>query len=698
MVGVSGVIIILLLVNFSQATVVAKSHNEIISLDKKQEENLNVKPSSNPVSSSLPERDDFGVWIVINYDGVTRETKLDIDLETFCLMLNGGGWKYYLFSTEKNNDTEIGLQFTRTKIYVRGEGIDVIQTRFKVDTGSYTEEEYEVSIEIRFPFKLLKSSSYPIPVKSILPNKLLRFIWSLYHKPLIEGDESIFHLKIGFHSPEGEEGPHLIESRFFFGKNSIWDPMVFRLIVSPLIDHKFSLKYTATYLTTDSYGNEAFYRKFMVSFNPAAELQITSIPGEGKISYSFGIGSGEKTDVSFQAIGGKYSDITHHFILDPLPSYMSFDLTLLGEKSFLYESDETYDVTYIMDSMEEGNLVAVELTDLPKRMRVEWGLSIVDKLVDGLIDLDMSSDISRAALTLHGEENPVLEIKNFPKKLRVEGLLDIPQMRGFIRATKYSGRETTLRIPINYGKWSLTATLTLNNGGGEAFFDLPANGDTRVTLGLDTDNNILFGLTLTLMDTEENREVLTMGLEGLATDDFWLSFDTSHGLRNILWGGRVTKLVNLRVSINFKGLDVSFTGSWILGDSGSIELWINKPVEVTFANISNENFKIYGDISLNEDSYLKLEWKWGETGYFTVYTRKPIGDSLHFEVGYGPKMEGVYEYGIRINATGFLDIKRTIMWDTEDGHIPRIWILGDKPFPGEWDIWLLWKYKWYEVK
>ena len=36
---------------------------------------------------------------------------------------------------------------------------------------------------------------------------------------------------------------------------------------------------------------------------------------------------------------------------------MSFDLTILGERSFKYESENKYTVKYIMDSIDQGNLV-----------------------------------------------------------------------------------------------------------------------------------------------------------------------------------------------------------------------------------------------------------------------------------------------------------------------------------------------------
>lgn len=677
--------------------------------------------SANEVQKKNVFVNEFGVWVHTKYDGFSDEIKLDIDLMTFRLMLNGGGWKYYSLSLGDTNDTIIGLQFVRTKIFLESEKtfVDVVETQFTMETQCDTTCDFEVSLEVRFPFSLLEAKSrlldwmffmlnYEGENKCNTPLSHPVFKWlqnlvfnNVYEKHPLVTSESYFCMRLGFFSPDGETGPNRVETRFFFGRNSLWDPCVFRFKITPYeLDQEFPLTFNSSYLTVDDSGNEAFYRTFSVKFEPAAELQITSIPGEGKISYDFGSSSGRATKISFQASGGFFSGITQSFIIDPLPSYMAFDLTVLGERSFKYESDSVYDVTYIADSVQEGNLVTLELTDLPKEMIVRWGLwiSLLSQTAKGLIDLDMSSDISRVALSLYGSEKPFIEIANFPQKLRLDGYLDIPNLRGYVSATKYSGASTTISVPLRYDKWEVTGTLTLYNGYGYTSFDLPSEGNNHVALGLDTNDTALFGITLSVFDTELEKEVLSVDVDAIATDDLFISFDCPGGaIENLQWSGRITELIDLIVSIDFQGAAFDLSGSWTVGESGFFELQLNTPVEVTFADIENNEFKLQGFISLNENSFVKIEWEWGQTGYFMVYTREPIGDQLYFEVGYGAPQNGVYQYGLKINATDFFDIKRTVMWDTENGQIPRIWILGDKPFPGEWDVWLLWNYEWYEV-
>ncbi len=334
---------------------------------------------------------------ILNTMVIEDSKKLEIDLLTFKLMLEGGGWRYYTLDFGSGQSTA-GIQFSRTQIYVEGESepyVDVVQTQFSFETTSDTTEDYEVSLEVRFPFSLLekKSKSYVL-YENLLTNfiKNLRndFLKNIFEKILYRFNEktsdydvlnsegeSYFCVRIGFASPEGDQGPRRVESRFFFGRNSIWDPKVFRMKITPYdLGGEYKLSYFNSYLTVSDSGSEAFNRVFSVDFEPAAELQITSIPSKAKISYSFGSSAGTATKISFSAEGGTLSNIIQSFLIDPLPSYMAFDLTVLGERSFKYESDNQYSVTYMMDSVEEGELVKVELESLPKTITAEWGLKV----------------------------------------------------------------------------------------------------------------------------------------------------------------------------------------------------------------------------------------------------------------------------------------------------------------------------------
>jgi hypothetical protein len=516
------------------------------------------------------------------------------------------------------------------------------------------------------------------------------------------------------------------------------------------LNGEYKLSYFNSYLAVSDSGSEVFNRVFSVDFEPAAELQITSIPSKAKISYNFGSSAGTATKISFSAEGGTLSNIIQSFLIDPLPSYMTFDLTVLGERSFKYESDKQYSVTYMMDSVEEGELVKVELESLPKAIIAEWGLKValLARTVSGFINLDMSSDLSRAAVSLRDSDTPFMEVLNFPEKLDISANLDVPNLIGYISANKLSSGTTTINVPIRWDKWEVTGSLYMNNGYGYAFFNLPDSSSNHTSVGLDTNEDSLFGMGVSVVDTSLSKQVLYVGVEAVATDNFEISFDyNSPSIENFDLVGKITELVDFVVSVDFSGINLDLTTSWTIGQGGSFELEVNKDLIIDLSQLELGDTKIDGDIGLyeggsievewvrGETGYLqvstqgmsfnpeielslydknskkiflqsqlvlnptcmvKFDWEWGQTGHFTVFTNNLL-EEIFIIVGYNfNSVYNEYQYGFRIDATD-VNIIRTIMWNTEDGHIPRFWVLGDNPLPGNWDVWLLWNYEWYEV-
>ena len=57
---------------------------------------------------------------------------------------------------------------------------------------------------------------------------------------------------------------------------------------------------------------------------------------------------------------------------------------------------------------------------------------------------------------------------------------------------------------------------------------LDANSD-QVSVGFDTNNNPIIGLSLTVNDLDQNEQVLFIGVDAIATDDLFLSFVSSSG-------------------------------------------------------------------------------------------------------------------------------------------------------------------------
>jgi len=723
---------------------------------------------------------DFGVWIYTKYNGVSNSTKLDIDLAQFTLMLSSLSWKYYDLTFEQQDDTRIGIQFSRTQIYVSGESdpyVNVFQTQFDFTTTCETNKEVEVSLEVRFPYSSITKTSLSElsqldSPKSIIFQKLAKITIALSEKthskllkiisdklvnihiltnennidtqPAPTNSESYFSIRTGFSSPDGEKLPGKVLTRFFSGRDKLFDPRVVRMNIAPDIDGESALTFLNSYLTVDESGNEAFYRTFSIGFEPAVELQITSILRELKIRYDFGRSADVSTKISLQALGGSLSGIAQHFIITPLPEYMSFDLTILGERSFKYEADRQYSVTYTMDSIQDGNLIKFDLKNLPLIMTVEWGLgvSLIAKTGSGLIDLNMSNDIDEVSLSLSGSSSPFIRVTNFPKQIRLEGFIDVPNFNGYIRASKVSDATTTISVPLKFDKWLITGNLKMYNGYGQVSFNLPDSNTAQVSVGLDTGNNALFGLNFTVVDTQTSSQVLYVGVDRIASDNFLASFDTSSGkITDFKISGAITELTNLQIKMNYQGLNFDISGTWILRQDGSFSIEASKTVDLTLDNINAGNFTINGNLLVNPGGYVKVEWQRGEMGSFIFSTH---GISAEVEVAFGDKYSSnayfygkvklasgatvkfswdwspnghfmvfcnlfeeldvetylnyspeqqQYQYGFKANATDVM-FTRTLKWDVDS---LRFWWLGDEPIPGQWDVWILWDYVWHDV-
>lgn len=674
---------------------------------------------------------DFGVWIITKYQGVTDEEKLDIGIDEFVWMLHyGGGWRTYKLSMKNENDTIVTFRFGKTII----NGINTIMTQLQVEVAGDTDlsKAFEVAMEFRFPYSLLEENQ--------------------------PASEDFFNAQISYSyagSTTGEYGPHSVESFFYFGKQSFSDPGILRVSINPYFGDyydTFPLTYTTSFLTVNGNGVEDFKRILSVEFDSAAHLTITSVPSQGKISYEFGDETaGKTTTISFNAYGGKYSNIIQRFILNPLPSDMSFDLTILGERSFKYEASNSYQFTYIMDSQQSGNLVKLELTNIPTLTIVSWGLdiSLSSKAASGFVDLDMSGNIKDLKLYLQGSSKPFIKISNFPSKFRISSYIDVPNLKGDISISKYSGDQTTVSIPVAYDKLEITGTLVVNDGTAKLSFDLPTSSNIHASIGLDTNNDAMSGFEVSVVDTQLSSRILHVKLGGLATDNFLMSFDYVNGqIQNYGWSGKITKLIDLDVLINYQSLNFNIIGSWTLGEAGSFNIELNKAVELSLNNIDTGGFilsgsltlnpgsnvsvqwqrgdpgyfivetddvqaeasltfgskyeddlYIYADVVLNPNCYVKCDWDWGETGHFSLFTME-LFTEFDFEAlyNYEPSQDE-YQYGFKIHkvpSIGDSIFTRTIQWDTSRTPV-RIWILGDAPIPSQWILNVLWNYIWYPV-
>ena len=617
---------------------------------------------------------DLGVWIVTKYEGKENEVKLDIDVDDFINMLyHSPTHRIYKLTMQREDDVEVRLDFAKTKI----RDIEAILTDFRVSIDESTDltKDFEVSLEFRFPYSLLESEEAELSAE-------------------------YFSARVTYRYDGGGEGPHNVGTWFYFGKESLRDPGILRMKIDPYLygGNPVPLTYEASLLTVDSDGNEAFHRVITLKIDPAPEVTVTSVPREGKIEYYFEETPGLRTSVELSSKGTLFEDFVQSFILDPLPSYMRFDLTLLGERSFVYEADRPYDVTYLVNSTQNGNVIRLELKGIPERIEARWGLnaSLIAGRALGFIDLKMSDNLDEASLHLKGSEKPFIRITNFPKNLYVAGFIDIPGARGYIELEKYSGSTTTITVPVNFKGWRLEGILRIKDGHAKAFYDLPA-GDGYGEVGLDTEGKKMFGLSF--LATKDDHVAVKIDVKDIATDDFALEWNRHAGIfKKLRFRGEVDALVDAFIMVDYEDISFNVTGTWELGEGGELLLQLNKDLNVTFIDMDSPDFKIYGYISLYGNRKLKLDWEFDETGHLTIYTfGKAVGREFNFTLQYDPDASYNYQYGCSLVGRNFINITRTIMWDTVNGRVPRIWILGDKPLPGDWDVKILWKGEWYPV-
>ncbi len=234
----------------------------------------------------------------------------------------------------------------------------------------------------------------------------------------------------------------------------------------------------------------------------------------------------------------------------------------------------------------------------------------------------MSSDISRAAVSLFDSDTPFMEVVNFPEKLDISASLDVPNLNGYISANKFSSGTTTINVPIRWDKWEITGSLNINNGYGYASFNLPDSSSNYTSVGLDTNGNSLFGIGISVVDTSLSKQVLYVGVDAVATDNFGISFNNNAGsIENFDLVGKITELVDFVVSVDFSGINLDLSTSWTIGQGGSFELEVNKDLIIDLSQLELGDTKINGAIGLYEGGGIKVEWVRGQTGYFKITTQ-----------------------------------------------------------------------------
>ena len=670
---------------------------------------------------------EYGITIHTSYNGGgTISSSTDISLLEFTTMLNTGDKKTITATLQEKDDTSIKIGFNRNKILSNSE--DIIETTFNVETSCDKTKDYEISVDIKFPFIVLDGGE------------------------TTGFNEPFFRARVGYHSyPSENTGVNSVNTTFSFGRKNIEDPRVFQMKIKPNnYDENSKLTFFNSYETVDKTGAELFHRGFSIDFEPATELTITSIPKQAKISYDFGESQGDPTKISFRALGGKLDDIVQSFGIDPLPSFMSFDLTLLGSKEFIYESSSTYNASYSMDSNQNGNIIKLQLEEIPTSIHASCGIDLGvlgDLSAYGFADLNMSSDIKGMSLSIGGNDVSFLKVENVPKKIKIEGTVDIPNKNGNITINRDINTARTLGLglvfdelvlnntfelenkmlqilwdvdennrsgnikalrdtgtgnskistTIIYNDWNLSDTLKLQNDQIELFWDLQDENDNHSIIGFNTSGDEIFENTISI---EKNSvEIFSLTVEVSTQENFGIEWDYDNGqISNFEWSGKLLRLSGLEISVNHPNGDFNINADVTFGEAGVFEISLNRNTAVNFVNAQTNTFKLYGDLKINANRKLNISWDLDENGEFTIYTfNQPVGNEFNLEFCFDPLQTGNYQYGFKLIGENFVQITRTIKWYSENSQLIRIWILGDLPIPGDWTLEVLWDYDWYPV-
>ncbi len=507
-------------------------------------------------------REDFGVWINTRYDtGPVITTPLNIGLLDFGSMLNTGESKRFTTTMQSKDDTYIEIRFTRTKITENLE--NVVQTQFTVETSCDTSKEYQVSLDVRFPFVMLAGGE---PKKTNNP---------------------YFRTQVGYRSTSVGGGINKVASSFFVGRDYINDPRVFRLKIEPnTVEVGSSVSFFTQYAAFDEEGYTVFQRMFSLDFDPATELTVTTIPSQGRISYDFGRSAGTSTRVSFRAEGGVLDDIIQSFQIDPLPSYMNFDLTVIGSREFLYESDRMFNVSYSLDSVQNGNLVRFVVGNLPKMIHASWGVDLGvfgDLTAGSFLELNMSSDVEEIALFFSGNPEPFITFSHLPNKIRCESFVDVIQGTGDIRIRRESDAPRVITVCLSFDTVKITKSYMLSCSFVQLSWDIQlTRGVGCITLERDAGARSVYSTVI-----EYNNWVFSKTVE-FENSFVSLSWDVNRQERR----GHITALRNSSGGNPIISFAVSH-GDWTISDSFELK---NERIELLWD--LPDTYDTHGVISL----------------------------------------------------------------------------------------------------
>ena len=201
------------------------------------------------------------------------------------------------------------------------------------------------------------------------------------------------------------------------------------------------------------YNEEEITRGYSFEFNPAVSTEISyeTTKKQGVWDYSFDRKTSTPTILT-STFSNTQNSVTKEttIIIDKLPSYLNFDLGITpltqGGGSFLYESNEMYNIEMSVQTSELGSLGYSFLKNTPRKLYAEWTPTIQN----GRYHLEIDSDGTDFFLK-DSEYSPVIDLKvNNVEKIGFTAYWNLTNPGDFVI---YKNTDLVVDLDFKLGNW-----------------------------------------------------------------------------------------------------------------------------------------------------------------------------------------------------------------------------------------------------
>jgi len=313
-----------------------------------------------------------------------------------------------------------------------------------------------------------------------------------------------------------------------------------------------------------------------------------------------------------------------------------------------------------------------------------------------------SSDFGEANFYLPNVEVPLLKVYNIPGNAYGYGKFWWNQLKGHIRAQRWSssGQKDPIKLSLVFDDLLVSNQLSIGNG----YIDMEGKIAEDGYFKFDTANDLLDNtFQISNLATGDS---LSIGAGSIAATDFQADWelDTSGPqvkVEDLDLSGSLNLFENFNVNIALTGKNVHFAGTWAVGESAGFEIdfYQAEPTQIDF-NLDElvENFKFHGYVIISQHIHFDISWKWKQGSSPTDYGYFTINDNTNQANILAIQLNATYKdrFGADIkilDASLYFKLK----WYKEPGQwLPHAWL--EYYVGGTIDhVYLLWEYEWHTI-